>query len=351
MLLGSSVAAVASDARALTIHSGPASDYVHTRLCPMLAQQLSAGLGHPAECRPSLGGSEVIARLTVQPSDLGYVPLDRLMRLPPSPNETSSVTVLRHDDHVVCLFAVSRNRSVTTAQELARHAGKLRFIVPPRGTDGAATFRDLVEARTSGFDRAREVRETASIDDVVREALGADDTVGFFVDVPALDNPRLKLVETLGGHLVPVHVDAGSVAPDGREVPYRRTETRLTSGGWVGNRQPFETACMPLVLAGGRVESAEAERFFDRVAGLPAENLRPAGPMLVRALDGSKRLLGAGVGWLDDWTRGARERARPWTERAKDAGARAKAGTRETLDAARDAAKELLERRVEKPRE
>ena len=141
-------------AAAIQINTGAESGAYHTTFCPALAKQLERSKFDYA-CTPSDGSSDNISRVAAEPRQIGYSQLDVLALEAPALGGAKTFTRLRTDDVRECVFAVTRNRELTTYGDIAANAGRLRFVLPPKTSGSAGTFRYLQQIDSDGLAKAK----------------------------------------------------------------------------------------------------------------------------------------------------------------------------------------------------
>jgi hypothetical protein len=272
LALAAPLAAVASSAaHAQRIHTGGEAGAYHRDFCPTLAREM-VSMGATYTCTPSSGTRENMERVVANPRDLGYGQLDVFALESGQLSANRSLEIVRQDDARECVFAVTRNRDITTFGELGAYGSRLRVSLPPQASGSAGTFQFLRFLDGNGLGRARSVTHAASLDDAIRTALSRDDGVAFFVQFPDPDNERFKLVRELGGHFVPV-IDRKILAQQvgGRNV-YFAQETRITNPRIANLGSRVTTACTPMVLFTGSVDrirgEAEKRAHADLLTGI-----------------------------------------------------------------------------------
>lgn len=336
------VALPADPASASQINTGGATGAYHSSLCPVLSDQLKQAQ-FDYSCATSSGTRENIDRVLADPRQLGYGQLDAFALESGRLKVQDALKLVREDDVRECLFAVTRNKQINNFGELAANAGKLRFILPPASSGSASTFQFLRTIDPNGLGRAANVTFAASADDAIREALSADDTVSVFVQFADPENARFALVGKLDGHIVPV-IDRTILRQEiGGKKIYFAQEMQVEEAGWVKSARKVVTACTPLVVFTGtadRVTGDQARKdqadLIRTVTALPGSSLLPGEPLYKRLIKRTKELSGASTEKLLEMTDQAREKAKPYTEKAIDA-------ARETADQAKQAAERATE--------
>lgn len=335
-------AAPAAAFAATQINTGGATGAYHASFCPALSGELKLSqLDYP--CVPSAGTRENIERVLADPRQLGFAQLDAFVLETRTLKAETALTIVRQDDVRECVFAVTRNKDLTTFGALAANAGKLRFILPPGDSGSASTFNFLRSADADGLGKAKSVSNAKSADDAIREALAADDTVSLFVQFPDPDNPRFALVKQLGGHIVPV-IDRSILRQEiGGKKVYFAQETRVENADWVKSGKKVVTACTPLVVFTGAAETVKPEQahrehedVIRTIAALKPGALLPQEKWFQRLLKRTRELSAATTEKMLELSDEARQKAKPYTEKAGEA-------MRETADQAKDAARRAEE--------
>ena len=337
------LAAVPAAAVAATqINTGGQAGAYHTSFCPALSRELKLSqLEYP--CAPSAGTRENIERVLADPRQLGFAQFDAYVLETRALKAESNLTVVRQDDVRECVFAVTRNKELSTYGALAANAQKLRFILPPGDSGSASTFNFLRSADAEGLGKAKSVSNAKSADDAIREALAAEDTVSFFVQFPDPDNARFALVKQLGGHIVPV-IDRTILRQEigGRKV-YFAQETLVENADWIKSGRKVVTACTPLVVFTGAPETVKPDQarkdhedVIRTVSGLKPGALLPQESLFQRLLKRTRELSATTTEKMLELSDQAREKAKPYTEKAGEA-------MRETAEQAKDAARRAEE--------
>ncbi|MCB1511601.1 MAG: hypothetical protein KDJ36_11930 [Hyphomicrobiaceae bacterium] len=324
VVMGAAVALVAlapTTASAADIHTGGATGAYHSTFCPLLKKRL-AGFGANYDCKTSLGSAENLRNVIQNPADFAFTQLDVFALESRRLGGDRALSVVRSDDARECVFAVTRNKDLTNYGELAVNADRLQFILPPRSSGSASTFDFLSSIDPTGLGRARRVRHAADTDEAIRQALSDENTVTFFVQFPDPSNERFRLIERLGGHLVPI-VD-GLILEQrvGGEQIYFAQETRIEQRRWLRAGRTVVTACTPIALISGnsnRIPGADSRlahrQLIENIRTLPAADLLPQGSVVAR-LAKQTRLASARVQeHFLILSRNARERARPFVTR------------------------------------
>ena len=339
----------ASMASANQINTGGAQGAYHTTFCPALETQLSRSkFDH--KCTPSEGTADNMSRVAADPRQIGYGQLDIFALEAPALGGTKTFTKLRGDDVRECVFAVTRNPEITNYGDIAVNAPRLRFILPPKTSGSAGTFRFLQQADTEGVAKAKSVENVANADEAIKLALSADDTVAFFVQFPDPNNARFKTIQAQGGHIVPV-LDRAILCQqvDGQKV-YFAQETQVLNAKWMKSGQKVVTACTPLVLFTGtpdRVTNDKARQdhkdMIATVQALKVDALLPREGLFSKVWRRTRELSGQSVEKLVQMSETAREKAQPMMERAKELGGEAMEKAREAAEKAKEAAKKAME--------
>jgi hypothetical protein len=326
--MGAALAAVLLDATAASAHrinTGGADAPYHAHFCPVLAQHLKLAQ-FEVSCSVSGGARETIERVVADPRQLAYALFDQFAHLSLELEATSALTIVRHDDVRQCLYAVTRNRQVTTWAELAGNARRLRFILPPVRSDSSGSFSVLRALDPNGLGRAAEVRHTDSIDRAIREALSAEDTVSLFVQLPDPGSERFALIQDLGGHVVPV-VDRTILRQEagGRKI-YFAEETEVENPSWIKRARKVVTACTPVLLftgSPGNVAQQDArkdhEDLIRTIAALEVSALMPPQSRMGKLWQRTKELSASGTETVLEAGQRAREEAKPYTDKAMEA--------------------------------
>jgi hypothetical protein len=340
-------------AAAQQINTGADNGAYHATFCPPLEKQLSRSK-FDYKCTPSDGTADNLSRVAADPRHIGYGQLDVFALEAPALGGAKTFTRLRTDDVRECVFAVTRNRELTTYGDLAVNAGRLRFVLPPKTSGSAGTFRFLQQVDTDGLAKAKAVVNAADSDEAIKLALAADDTVALFVQFPDPDNPRFKNIQEQGGHIVPV-IDRAILRQqvDGQKI-YFAQETQVANAKWMKGTQKVVTACTPLVLFTGtpeRVTSDKARQdhkdMIATVQALKVDALVPREGTWSRLWRKTRELTGQSVEKLMVLSETAREKAKPMMEKAKELGGEALEKAKEAAERATKAAGDAMEPKPE----
>jgi hypothetical protein len=337
--------AFGTPASANWINTGAVDQPYHMTFCPLLANQLKLAQFDFA-CTPSTGARENIERVLADPRQLGYAQLDAFHLISGQLRARSALSIVRHDDVRQCLYAVTRNPQLTNWGELAANAQRLRFILPPAASDSAVTFQFLRSIDPSGLGRAQQVSHTPSIRSAIQQGLSADDTVSLFVQFPDADSAQFALTTQLGGHVVPV-IDRAILRQEaaGRKV-YFAQETQVENPQWLRSGRKIVTACTPMLVFTGSADNVAQDQarndhtdLIRSLAALNASALVPEEGLFSKLWKRTKELSASGTEKLLEGTEQARDKARPYTEKAmktaKETAEQAKQATERAGDAAR----------------
>jgi hypothetical protein len=315
------------------IHTGGETGAYHRDFCPALTREM-ATMGQPYTCTPSTGTRENMQRVRSNPRELGFGQLDVFALDTRGPNG-AGLQIVRQDDARECVFAVTRNREITSYGELSAYASTSRFFLPPLASGSVGTFQYLRTLDKYGLGRlsGNAITHAQGVDEAIRAALSRDDGVAFFVQYPDPDNERFKLVRDLGGHFVPV-LDNTLLdqTVNGRAVYYAQ-DTRIANGRLSSERSDTSgrrtelggrvtTACTPIVLfsaASARVsDSAERRLHSDMVTSvkdLPRDVVLPRQSPLRQAMEKTRELTAEGRQRFLAYSQRARDRALPFFQR------------------------------------
>ena len=352
----SAVPLAAADA-AQSINTGDATGAYHAQFCPRLEAELTkAKLDYV--CTPSNGTAENVERVAKSPAQIGYGQLDVFAHEIASRGGVQAFTRLRADDVRECVFAVTRAKEITSWGDVAVHAPRLRVVVPPANSGSAGTFRYLQDIDAEGLGKAREVISAASPDEAIKTALAAEDTVAIFVQFPDPGNPRFKLVQDLGGHIVPV-LDRNILRQQvGEQKVYFAQETQVANASWVKTGTMVTTACTPIVVFTGATASIAGDKakqdhkdLIATIAAIKAEDLLPKESVYERLWKRSKELSATGVEAMLKYSEDAREKAKPFLDRAKEATSKAMEAAKPAYDKAKELSTKAYERAKEEAKE
>ncbi|MEL6372788.1 MAG: hypothetical protein AAFR04_02340 [Pseudomonadota bacterium] len=329
--------AAPATANAADIHTGGKTGAYHTTFCPPLATALNQAR-YNATCRTSEGTAANLERVFGDPRAIGFGQLDVLAlltgRMKPNPYK-----ILRRDNVRECVFAVTRARDVESYGDIAGFAFRRTFHLPPRKSGSAATFQNLQRIDADGLGQARRVQYADSTDQAIRNALNTPGAVAFFVQFPDPKNARFKLIEKLGGTLIPV-IDRRILRQElNGEKVYFAQETQVSNRGWLKKARKVVTACTPLVVftgANDRVVGREGRRIhadlIRTVEALPADALIQKRGLFSRIWQRTKTLSASAADRMAQIAEDARERARPMMEEARE---KARRGVEIMIDKAR----------------
>lgn len=337
------------------IHTGGETGAYYTNFCPPLANAL-AEAGEKHECTPSAGSFDNMERIVAEPSDFGLAQLD-VLTLERDQFDDGTFQVVRKNDVRECIFAVARNPELKTFGDIAVRAEELRFILPPEDSGSAGTFRYL-QLIDNDLAHAGTIRYVSDVDEAIRLALAADDTVALFVQFPDPDNPRFQLVNRLAGHFIPViDRDIVSARIDGEAI-YFAEETAVTDARWTKQGTKVITACTPLVVftgAEGRItdpEKAEAHRkAIATIRAFPAARMLPKDGLFSSLLKRTRELSATAVSKLVDVSQAAREKTKPLIDKAKEATSKALETSKPDFDEAKQTGAKTLEKAKEAVKE
>lgn len=333
-------------ASAIQLNTGGETGAYHTTFCPALEKQLSRSK-FDYKCTPSDGTADNLSRVAADPRQIGYGQLDVFAFEAPALGGAKAFTRLRTDDVRECVFAVTRNHDLTSYGDIAVNAGRLRFVLPPKTSGSTGTFRYLQEIDADGLGKAKSVIDAKDVDDAIKIALSADDTVAFFVQFPDPDNPRFKNIQDLDGHIVPV-IDRSILRSqvEGQKI-YFAQETQIANAKWMKGGQRVVTSCTPLVLFTGTPERVTGDRdrqdhkdMIATVQALKVDALVPRESTWSRLWRKTRELTGQSVEKLLVLSQEAREKAKPMVEKAKELSA-------EAYEKAKKAAEEAMQKKPE----
>jgi hypothetical protein len=354
-LAAASLFAVPGIATATQINTGAPDGAYNATFCPALETQLARSK-FEYKCTPSDGTADNLSRVAAEPRHIGYGQLDVFALEAPALGGAKTFARLRVDDVRECVFAVTRNRELTTYGDVAVNAGRLRFVLPPKTSGSAGTFRFLQQIDGDGVGKAKAVLNAADPDEAIKLALSADDTVAFFVQFPDPDNARFKDIEAQGGHIVPV-IDRTILRQqiDGQKV-YFAQETQVANAKWIKGSQKVVTACTPQILFTGtpeRVTSDKARQdhkdMIATVQALKVDALLPRESTWSRLWRKTREVSGSSMEKLIKLSQEAREKAKPMMEKAQEMSAEALQKAKEAAEKARKAAEGMMESKPAEP--
>jgi hypothetical protein len=285
-------------------------------------------------------------RVLANPRQLGYGQLDAFALESRQLNASAALTLVRQDDVRECLFAVTRNKDITNWGELAAATGRLRFILPPANSGSVGSFQFLRSIDADGLGKAKTVTHAASAEEAIRETLSADDTVTLFVEFADPEGEHFGLVGKLGGHIVPV-IDRAILRQEvaGKKI-YFAQETQVEEWQWTKSGKKVVTACTPLVVFTGapdRVQGEQAKKDHEdlirTVSALKSGSLVPEESLFQRLVKRTKELSATSTEKMLEATEQAREKAKPYTDKAMDAAKEATEQAKQAAERASEAAK------------
>jgi hypothetical protein len=311
------IAGLAGTMHASQINTGGAAGAYHQSFCPVLEGQLRT-LGRDYPCATSEGTRENMERVLKDPRQLGYGQLDVFSLESTALGQRNAFQIVRRDDARECLFAATRDKSITSWNDIAANANRLKFVLPPKGSGSNGTFQFLRMLDRDGLDRARDVSEAPNTDEAIRQALGADGTVTLFVQFADPENDRFKAIRSLGGHVVPV-IDRTILAQavDGQRIYYAQ-ETQIETPRWLKDTPRLVTACTPMVLFTGhpqRLQEGFARRdqqdMIEALQLARGDAFMPAETAYQRVMKRSRELSAVSLDRVLDFAERAKEKARP----------------------------------------
>lgn len=342
--------AAAATASATSVNTGEESGAYHSHFCPAVEKQLKDAKFDYA-CKTSAGTAENMKRVAADPRQLGYAQLDVFALLSPGMGGAKTFTKVREDDVRECVFAVTRDPQIQNFGELAVHAPKLKFLLPPPDSGSASTFRYLQKIDPDGLGKATKVISVATTDEAITAALSDETSVAIFVQFPDPDSARFKLAEQLKGRIIPV-IDRAILRQeiDGRKI-YFAQETQVTTGSWLKNRQSVVTACTPLLLFTGNSDLIKDEtgRQDQRDLVKTLQALKPDEVMLESSLftriwKRTRELSATSANKLIELSDQTRENAKPYLEQAREATEKAREAAQPYLDKAKEGVMELIDK-------
>ncbi len=308
---------ISTAAAATEISTGGAVGAYHQNFCPVLAAYFKS-IGRDYPCVTSAGTRENLERVLKNPRQWGYGQFDVFVLENTALNQPRALRIVRHDDVRECVFAATRDKSITSWNDIAANAARIKFVLPPRGSGSYGTFQFLRSIDRDGLDRARDVIEADNADEAIRQALSADGTVTLFVQFADPENDRFKAIRSLGGHIVPVidrHMLNQTIS--GQRV-YQAQETQIENARWLGPAPKLVTACTPMVLFTGdpsRIapgfEQRDQTELVEAVRGARADIFMPIDTAYQRVLKRSRELSATSLDRLFEFADRARDRARP----------------------------------------
>ena len=304
----------------IQIHTGGEAGAYHSAFCPVLAARLKEANVN-GRCVTSKGTRENLERVLADPQHIGYGQLDVFALESGLLSARNAYEILRQDDARECLFAVTKNRSVTSFGALSMFAKSMTVYLPPKESGSAGTFQFLRAFDDDGLGRAKAVTYAATADEAIQQALASEDGVAFFVQFPDAGNARFQAIKRAGGHLVPViDRDILRQEADGRRI-YFAEETEIENPSFVSGGGKLITACTPLVVFSGnpaRIASADARQSHEAIGTaiklMAHDALTPREPALQRIARRTKELSGTTLERLTRTSELARTRAKPFID-------------------------------------
>ncbi|MGF1648900.1 MAG: hypothetical protein ACFCUN_00450 [Hyphomicrobiaceae bacterium] len=344
VLAAVTLAGTVGAADAVDIHTGGETGAYHSHFCPSLVSLL-AKRGASATCRTSAGTEENMSRVAAAPEALGFAQLDVFALSARKFGGASAFTTVRVGDARECVFAVTKSPDITSFGEVSVFASQLAFFLPPEGSGSAGTFRYLQDIDAEGLGQAIEVETLDSTDAAIKKALETPGGVAFFVQFADPANPRFKLIQDLGGHIVPI-IDRTILAQtvEGQRV-YFAQETQVTNSRWLKAGEMVTTACTPMVVFSGHPDRIADSRardthraLLDSIEAAKVEDVMPKDGLFTRMLRRSREISASSAQRLEQLAEEARTRAAPMMERARETGQRlyerAKEGTQTMIERA-----------------
>jgi hypothetical protein len=354
---GFALAAAPGAAEAQNIFTAGATGAYHTTFCPILEKEL-AKARFDYRCQTSDGTADNVARVAKAPYELAFGQLDVFALEVPKHGGARNFTRLRVDDARECVFAVTRNENVTNYGEIAAYANRLRMVIPPESSGSAGTFRFLQKIDPTGVGSAKEVIVATSTEDALRTALSTDDGVAFFVQYPDPKNPRFKMIQDLGGHVVPV-IDRTILNQqiEDRKI-YFAEETEVTNTRWLKAGRKVVTACTPIVVFTGNTNNVQGDRLkqdhkdlIATVVTFRSEEMLPKEGVFSKLIKKTRELSAASAAKVVEYTQDAREKAKPWVDKTKEATERAIEKARPAMERAKERGTKAYERAKEETKE
>lgn len=344
-MLGLALAATiaTSTSYANDVHTGGSTGAYHSHFCPALTDAL-ARRNVSAACKTSEGTVSNMERIAANPTDFGYAQLDVFALKADAFGGSQTFAQARTDDARECVFAVTKSKDLTNYGEVAVFAEQLKFFLPPDGSGSTGTFRFLKGLDPEGLGKAQNIELAASTDEAIRKALETRGGVALFVQFPDATNTRFRMIQDLGGHVVPV-IDRAILAQeiDGKRVYYAQ-ETQVTNTRWLRASPKVVTACTPLVLFTGAPETIKDETarrnhadLISSIRRFQPQEMLPKDTFFARIMKRTKQLSSAGAERLIKLSETARERAKPLLERARETGS-------ELYQRAKDGAETMIEK-------
>lgn len=342
------IAAGGLAAVAKPINTGDTTGMYFSQFCPRLQEVLTKN-AFDYTCEATQGSRENVARVTADPTQIGYAQLDVYALESQKTGAASGLATIRTDIARECVFLVARNKSLTNYGVVASLAGQLRFILPPQQSGSTATFEFLRSIDPEGLGLATGITYAETTDKALEQALSADDTVTLFVQAPDPNSERFRLINSLEGHFIPV-IDRNILRQQiGEEKIYYAQETEVKNATWIASGESLVTACTPTVLFTGSPDKLGDEKarqdqkdLIATLRGLAVEELQPKVGFLVKLWKQSKELSAKGVEQMVVMSEQAREAAGPMIDKAKEMGTKALEQAGEITEQAKKKAEELL---------
>lgn len=311
------------------IYTGSKTGAYDSSFCPVLREKLQKD-GHTVDCRPTAGTGENMQRVSDDPFAFAYGQRDILALGADLYGRNQPFEYVRSDDVRECLFAVTRSKDLTNFGEVAVRSPEISFVLPPRNSGSAQTFAFLQQIDPYGLGRADNIAFAQDTDAALEDALTNPNTVTLFVQFPDPDNPRFKMIQERGGHIIPV-LDRNILDQrlDGEPI-YFAQETQVANNRWLRSGRKVVTSCTPLVLFTGR-QTGDADdrradahqRLIETIRAYRADSLLPRQSLFARVIRRTRQLSSAGAERVISLSEQARERAGPILERAREAAERA----------------------------
>ena len=335
---------------AATINTGETSGAYHTKFCPALQNGMK-DQKIELSCKPSFGSISNINKVEQAISEFGFSQFDIFAKKTEFEKGNMKLKLVRDDIERECLFFITKNKLFNNYGDISASAAYLNFIMPPKGSGSAATFKILQDLDTKGLGAAASVTYAANTEDAITGALSSDDNVTLIVHHPDPNSQTFKLINANGGLFIPAIAREILGAELNGSKLYRAEETPVSNPKWHKSGQKVVTACTPIVLFAGKpelisdtIEKNAHTAAINIIEQTPANKLRPVEGWFSWIWSGSKKLSAKSVEAMVDAAEKAKKATSPYVEKAKDA-------SEPYVEKAVDASKDLYDATKEKTKE
>ncbi|MGF1624691.1 MAG: hypothetical protein ACFCVH_07395 [Alphaproteobacteria bacterium] len=244
------------------------------------------------------GSGENIDRVLENPLAVGMTQSDVLaFRAANDPALADSITIMRNDVAVECLYAVTTEQNAERLENWGGVRGlarRLRIATGPEASGAATTFRFL-QSIDPDLARANNIAYMDSVDTAIGAVISGDADLAFFVQFADTGNERFEDINDAELVFIPV-VDRSILRQEvNGERVYVAQQVKVTSAGllsWSGVTE-IVTACTPLayitgnpeLLPAGSNERLDLEDVISIVAEADLDDLQPEEDWFQSVLD------------------------------------------------------------------